>query len=157
MNTDRARRVAAAGLAALLLAGAFAGCGGGEQSVATVPPASGATSAAAPPLLRAPPREGEIVVEGEGSPASHGPYEFSGRYRVQFAQYAPEDPSLDFGAQTAFAATLGPARPGPGGRYVRLFERAARGGRRTLELRGEHVVEIEFGDFPYVVRFTPVG
>lgn len=74
---------------------------------------------------------------------------------MRFAQYAPEDADLDFNAQTAFAVRLGPARPGPSARYVKLFSDAARDGRRTVDLRGEHTVEVEFGDFPYVVRFTP--
>lgn len=156
MNTPRAPRAAAL-LAAIAFGGPLAACGSGDGDAAPTVPAAGATSAAAPPLLREPPREGEIVVDGEASPETHGPFAFDGRYLVRFAQYAPEDPDLDFTAQTAFAARLGPARPGPRARYVKLFETAARTGRRTVELSGEHVVEVEFGDFPYVVRFTPVG
>jgi hypothetical protein len=74
---------------------------------------------------------------------------------VRFAQYAPENPKIDFAGQTTFVATLGPARPGPGAKQIRLFRDAARSGERTLELTGRHTVEVSFGDFPYVLRFTP--
>ena len=45
-------------------------------------------------------------MRGDLSPASHGPYAFDGRYVVRFEQFAPEDPNVDFTAQTAFVATL---------------------------------------------------
>ena len=38
---------------------------------------------------------------------------------------------------------------------IKLFEAAARRGRRELTIRGRYVVEVSFGDFPYVIRFTP--
>ena len=45
-------------------------------------------------------------MRGDLSPASHGPYAFDGRYVARFEQFAPEDPNVDFTAQTAFVATL---------------------------------------------------
>jgi hypothetical protein len=137
----------------LLIAPALAGCGtdGGSSSTATT-----ATTAALPPLAGRPPAPGEIVVRGEASPATHGPYTFGGRYLVRFEQYAPEDPKLDFAAQTPFSASLVRNEGDPTG-AVKLFEDAAPSGRRELVIRGRYYVEVSFGDFPYVVRFTPRG
>jgi hypothetical protein len=134
-----------------VLAFAIAGCGGTDKPA---PRTSVAGSGHVPTLLSAPREPGELVLHGEASPATHGPFALHGRYRVRFAQYAPEDPRLDFGAQTAFVAAL---RPGtsPRSRSIRLFRAAAAGGSRRLRLDGRYRVEIAFGDFPYVVRFTP--
>jgi hypothetical protein len=139
----------------LLLAFAVAlltGCGGagGHAPATTANPAT----AALPDLATRPPAAGEIVVRGDASPATHGPYALDGRYLVRFEQYAPEDPKLDFGAQTSFAAQLAPRRDDPRG-AGKLFESAARSGRREVAIRGRYFVSVSFGDFPYVVRFTP--
>jgi hypothetical protein len=75
---------------------------------------------------------------------------------VRFQQYAPEDPKLDFAAQTPFTASLVRREGDPAG-AVKLFEAAAPSGRRELTVRGRSYVEVSFGDFPYVVRFTPRG
>jgi hypothetical protein len=121
--------------ASLLLAfAALAGCGGGVDSPTPPPPASKAKVA----LLQAPKRQGEVIVRGEASPASHGPFTFEGRYVVRFEQFAPEDPRLDFTGQTAFVASV---------------DRHA--DRRTLTLHGRLYVDVSFGDFPYALRFTP--
>ena len=79
-------------------------------------------------LLQAPKRPGEVIVRGDLSPASHGPYAFDGRYVVRFEQFAPEDPNLDFTAQTAFVATPRPPRRGgrPGQRDALPRRAAAR-------------------------------
>lgn len=97
-----------------------------------------------------------MIVRGDASPASHGPFAFDGRYRVRFQQYAPEDPKVDFASQTSFVAALDRSaeRNGPGTR--RLFRVARRTGSRTLTLHGRLFVDVSFGDFPYVIRFTPV-
>ena len=131
---------------------ALTGCGGDSsadrESTAT------ATAAAAPALATRPAARGEIVVRGEASPATHGPYAFAGRYLVRFEQYAPEDPQLDFSGQTPFAATL-TAREGDPRGAIELFEEAEPSGERELEIRGRLYVDVSFGDFPYVLRFTP--
>ena len=137
----------------LIAPAALTGCGSDSGSSSTT---TMATTAALPPLARRPPAPGEIVVRGEASPATHGPYTFSGRYLVRFQQYAPEDPKLDFAAQTPFSASLVRNEGDPGG-AVKLFEAAAPSGRRELTIRGRYYVEVSFGDFPYVVRFTPRG
>lgn len=131
----------------------LAGCGGdgsadGARSVAP----SAAT--ALPPLASRPAGAGEFVVRGETSPHTHGPFEFDGRYLVRFEQYAPEDPRLDFAGQTPFSASLTPREGDPRG-AIELFEKASATGRRELEIRGRLYVDVSFGDFPYVVRFTP--
>lgn len=95
-------------------------------------------------------------MRGESSPRTHGPYTFDGSYLVRFEQYAPEDAQLQFSAQTPFSAALTPREGDPRG-AIRLFEAAARSGRRTLAIRGRHFVDVSFGDFPYVLRFTPRG
>jgi hypothetical protein len=133
---------------------ALAACGGDSGSSGSA--TTTATTAALPPLARRAPAPGEIVVRGEASPATHGPYTFSGRYLVRFQQYAPEDPKLDFAAQTSFTASLVRREGDPAG-AVKLFEAAAPSGRRELTVRGRYYVEVSFGDFPYVVRFTPRG
>ncbi len=79
-----------------------------------------------------------------------------GRYLVRFEQYAPEDPALDFSAQTPLTATLQPHEGDPRGAKP-LIEGAQRSGRRELDIRGRYFVDVSFGDFPYVIRFTPRG
>jgi hypothetical protein len=138
---------------ALLLVLAVAllsGCGSESAGAPTT------TTAVLPALATRPPAPGEIVLRGEASPATHGPYAFDGRYLVRFEQYAPEDPKLDFGVQTPFSAALQPRRDDPRG-AIALLQSAARSGRRVLAIRGRYFVSVSFGDFPYVVRFTPRG
>jgi hypothetical protein len=118
------------------------------------------TDAAAPPkarpaLARTPARPGEVIVGGEASPASHGPFDLKGRYVVRFEQIAPEDPEMDFAAQTAFVATLDRRAEVDGPGSVRLFRAAARTGRRAVTLDGRYFVDVSFGDFPYAIRLTP--
>jgi hypothetical protein len=134
----------------------LAGCAGDDAQPATTAPTHGPEARGAPALLRAPERPGELLLSGEASPATHGPETLRGRYEVRFAQYAPEDPTLDFGEQTAFVATLRQGPAGPRQRTVRLFRAAARSGVRTLDLDGRYAVEVAFGDFPWVLRFTPL-
>jgi hypothetical protein len=124
-----------------------AGSDGAGRTTATTP-------AALPALATRPARAGEIVIRGESSPATHGPYEFGGRYLVRFEQYAPEDPALDFTDETAFTVSLTPRRDDPRG-AVKLFGAARRSGRRTLQISGRRFVDVSFGDLPYVLRFTP--
>ena len=140
-------------LGAAVTAVAIAGCGTTAHPPRSVP-TIGPRTAAAPALLRRAPGPGEIVLDGEASPATHGPYDLHGRYLVRFAQYAPEDPRLDFTRQTAFVAAVRPAGAS-GTRGIRLFRAAARMGRREIDLDGRYVVDVTFGDFPYVLRFTP--
>jgi hypothetical protein len=137
-------------ITALLL---LAGCGSNAAKPSRPPDPAKAEVA----LLQAPKRAGEIIVRGDLSPASHGPYDFDGRYVARFEQFAPEDPNVDFSAQTAFVSTLdrNAEQDGPGS--VKLFHAARRTGRRTLALHGKLFVDVSFGDFPYAVRFTPVS
>jgi hypothetical protein len=136
-------------VAALVL---LAGCGS-EAAPRTRPPDPAQAKVA---LLQAPRRAGEIIVRGDLSPASHGPYAFDGRYVVRFEQFAPEDPHVDFTAQTAFVATLDRKAEQDGPGSVRLFRAARRTGRRTLALHGRLFVDVSFGDFPYAIRITPL-
>jgi hypothetical protein len=135
----------------LLALAALAGCGGATDSPTPPPPASKTKVA----LLQAPKRPGEVIVRGESSPESHGPFTFDGRYLIRFEQFAPEDPNMDFAGQTAFVATLDrqPEQEGPG--TVNLFHAAKRTGRRTITLHGRLYVDVTFGDFPYAIRLTP--
>src|SRR5690349_13451830 len=82
-----------------------AGCGDGGTVGGAAPPP---TSAVTPALAKRPKQDGEIIVRGDASPGSHGPYRLSGTYTARFEQYAPEDPKLDFAAQTPFTARLDP-------------------------------------------------
>jgi hypothetical protein len=138
-------------LLALTVLLAIAGCGADARYAAQPGPAATANVR----LLDAPRSPGEVIVRGDASPASHGPYAFDGRYVVRFEQFAPEDPRLDFGAQTAFVVGLDRAAERPGPRSVRLFRAATRTQRTTMVLHGRFFVDVSFGDFPYVVRFTP--
>jgi hypothetical protein len=137
-------------IAALLL---LAGCGSNVAKPSRPPDPAKAKVA----LLQAPKRAGEIIVRGDLSPASHGPYDFDGRYVARFEQFAPEDPNVDFTAQTAFVSTLdrNAEQDGPGS--VKLFHAARRTGRKALALHGKLFVDVSFGDFPYALRFTPVS
>jgi hypothetical protein len=148
------RRTVIVLLAAAALASA---CGGGSSGGGPAPGTSGdgAQADAKPGLARAAKRPGEVLVQGQASPASHGPFTLRGRYVVRFEQIAPEDPDLDFATQTAFVAALDrrPEQDGPGS--VRLFRTAARTGRREMRLSGRYFIDVSFGDFPYVVRLTP--
>ena len=138
-------------LSLLVAIGLLAGCG--SDAAKPVPPPDPAKSKVA--LLQAPKRPGEILVRGDVSPASHGPYGFDGRYVVRFEQFAPEDPNVDFNGQTAFVVALDRHAEQDGSRSVELFSAARRTGRRTIRLRGRLFVDVSFGDFPYAIRFTP--
>jgi len=144
------RRVPRRILLVLALA-AIAGCGGGSEKREPPPAASKAKVA----LLEAPKRAGEIIVRGEASPASHGPFSFDGRYVVRFEQFAPEDPNVDFADQTAFVVTLDRQAEQGGAGSVRIFRAAKRAGRRAVTLHGRLFVDVSFGDFPYAIRFSP--
>jgi hypothetical protein len=137
----------------ILVALFFCGCGA-TTAKPTPPPNSAKTKVA---LLQAPKRPGEIIVRGDLSPASHGPFTFHGRYVVRFEQFAPENPNVDFSGQTAFVAALDRQAETDGPGSVRLFRAARRTGRNTLSLRGRLFVDVSFGDFPYAIRLTPVG
>jgi hypothetical protein len=113
------------------------------------------SSAAAPELLRRPAGAGEIVVRGDATPATRGPYAFRGRYLVRFEQYAPEAPGLNFRGETTFVASLQRRAQDARGER-RLFRLARRTGRREVTLHGRLYVAASFGDFPFVIRFTPV-
>jgi hypothetical protein len=141
-------------LAAAALASA---CGGGSSGGGPAPGASGdgAPAAAKPALARAATRPGEVLVQGQSSPASHGPFTLRGRYVVRFEQIAPEDPKLDFTTQTAFVAALDRRAEQDGRGSVRLFRTAARTGRREMRLSGRYFIDVSFGDFPYAIRLTP--
>jgi hypothetical protein len=137
----------------LLLAGvAAAACGGGGPPDTAAPPPKARLALAGTPA-----RPGEVLVRGDVSPASHGPFTLRGRYTVRFEQVAPEDPELDFAAQTAFVATLDRRAEIEGRDSVRLFRAAARTGRREVTLHGRYFVDVSFGDFPYAIRITPVA
>jgi hypothetical protein len=149
------RRTLIALLSGALLATACGG-GGGARGGASAPAGTGdGATTAAPALARPPKRPGEILVGGEASPASHGPFALDGRYTVRFEQIAPEDPNLDFASQTAFVATLDRRAEVQGAGTLRLFRAAARTGRTVVTVHGRYYVDVTFGDFPYAVRFTP--
>jgi hypothetical protein len=129
-----------------------AGCGG---KTATPPPAAGPTAQGAPALLKQKVRQGEVMVDAEYSPQREGPYRFDGTYLVRFAQYDPEAPRTSFAHQTPFVADLTGLGRRP--KKIALFHQAAAGGERKMRLHGSYFVEVSFGDFPYVLRFTPTG
>lgn len=131
----------------------LAGCGGTEKG-SEPPPAAGPDAANAPRLLTEQESAGELVFHAELSPESFGPVALDGRYEVRFAQYAPEDPSLDFSTQTVFEAKLIKAS-GQGPEEIPLFLDAARSGRTRVTAHGRYLVEVSFGDFPFVIRLTP--
>jgi hypothetical protein len=139
---------------AALAAQALAACGGGQAKSRSTDATGPAPTSAVPALARAPARAGERVFTGQSSPASHGPFELDGTYVVRFEQTAPEDPRLDFTAQTPFTAALQRRADDPRG-AVKLFGAARRSGRRTLTIHGRYVLDVSFGDFPYAVRVTP--
>jgi hypothetical protein len=131
-----------------------AGCGDGGTVGGGAPPP---TSTVTPALAKAPKADGEVVVRGDASPGTHGPYELSGTYTARFEQYAPEDPKLDFAAQTPFTARLDPhvASDSDTRKAIPLFETAAGSGTATVHAKGRLWIDVEFGDFPYVIRLTP--
>jgi hypothetical protein len=133
----------------ILIAGLLVGCASGASPRAAVP------TPGKPPLVatRAA-SKGEILVRGDSSPASLGPYAFAGRYLVRFAQYAPENPKIDFTGETPFTAAL-TLRDGDPRGAIKLFQQARAGAERSMALRGRYFVEVSFGDYPFVIRFTP--
>jgi hypothetical protein len=141
-------------LVLVLLAAALpAGCGSDPASSSGAPQGDAALKGD-PTLARTPKRPGEIVLRASASPKTHGPIELDGRYTVRFEQYAPEDPHLDFAAQTAFVAAL----TTPSGRPAeRLFRTARARGTTTITAHGRYLVDVSFGDFPYVLRFSPAA
>lgn len=130
----------------------LAGCGSASESSSA--PRGDAALKGHPALARAPEQAGEIVLRASASPKTHGPIALDGRYTVRFEQYAPEDPSMDFTTQTAFVADL----QTPGGRPAEhLFSAARPSGSKTITAHGRYLVDVSFGDFPYVLRFSPVA
>ena len=146
-------------LAALLVlvatAAVASACGGGATGGGTA--AGTAPPKARPALARAARRPGEILVRGDTSPGSHGPFTLHGRYTVRFEQVAPEDPELDFATQTAFVASLDRRAEIHDSGSIRLFRAAARTGRREVTLHGRYFMDVGFGDFPYAIRLTPAA
>ena len=122
-------------LIALLLVVGIAGCGG--DGAAPVKPPS--PDSADPALARAPAGAGETLIRGDLTPASHGPYDLDGRYRVAFEQFAPEDPDVDFRQQTAFVLTLDRREGIPGKDSIRVFRTARRTGRKVIEAHGRYL------------------
>ena len=130
----------------------LAGCGSDSSSSGA--PQGDAALKGDPALARAPKRPDEIVLRAGASPRTHGPIALDGRYTVRFEQYAPEDPRLDFTTQTAFVADLRT----PAGRVAEHLFRAARPtGTTTVTAHGRYLVDVSFGDFPYVLRFSPAA
>lgn len=121
----------------------------------TEAPAAPAKLVDDPRLATERPADGELVFRGAFAPRSHKAADLRGRYLVRFQQWAPEDPARDFEAETAFVATLVGTSGADKGKRIRLFRTAAARGGRRLELSGRYLLDVAFGDFPYVVRFTP--
>jgi hypothetical protein len=133
---------------------ALAGCGGSGDASSPSAPRGDAALKGDPALARAPKATGEVVLRAGASPQTHGPIALDGRYTVRFEQYAPEDPELDFAGQTAFVADL---RTSSGRVAAHLFRAARSTGTKTITLHGRYVVDVAFGDFPYVLRFSPTA
>jgi hypothetical protein len=100
---------------------------------------------------------GEIVIRGDLTPDSHGPYDFNGDYTVRFEQYAPEDPNIDFTSATTFVTILDREKEIAADSSISLFKAAARRQTRRVRIHGRYYVDATFGDYPYVIRFTPRG
>lgn len=132
-----------------VLAACAGGCGGDDVAAPTPTPAGD------PALARKDPGAGEILIRGDLSPASHGPYDFDGPYTVAFEQFAPEDAKLDFRQQTSFVAMLDTEAEFERADSIKLFKESRRAGTKRVEIHGRYFVDVSFGDFPYVIRFTP--
>jgi hypothetical protein len=131
--------------ALVLLALLATGCGGDGGTVEAVP--------TTPPSERSQVRDGAVVTRGDYGPSRHGPYDLDGRYRATFVQRGD---GVDFAAEVPFTAHLeDPAPDGPGKR-IKLFERAAATGSRTISARGRYEIVVDFGDSPYEVRLEPL-
>jgi hypothetical protein len=77
-------RAAVHHVAGLLAVAALAGCGASSGDDGATRSARPQTTAALPALATRPATPGEIVLRGEASPKTHGPYAFDGRYLVRF-------------------------------------------------------------------------
>ena len=131
--------------ALVLLALAAAGCGDDAQAprVATTPADQRSVVSG-----------DRIVVRGDYGPSRHGPFDLDGRYRVRFVQRGE---GVDFAGEVPFTAYLeAPAPDGPG-RRIKLFQRAAATGARTVSARGSFEVVVDFGDSPYEIELVPAG
>jgi hypothetical protein len=140
----------------LALAGPLAGCGGATSARSpTGGPSNAAQATARPALAKAPKRPGEILVQGDVSPGSHGPFTLNGRYTARFEQIAPENPNQDFTTQTAFVAVLDKRSQIEDRGTVHMFRAAERTGRKEITARGRYFIDVSFGDYPYAIRLTP--
>jgi hypothetical protein len=151
------RTVIALLLATALLASACGGDAGAPGRNTVAGAAGDAPPKARPALARAPKQPGEILVQGDVSPGSHGPFALDGRYTARFEQIAPENPTQDFTTQTAFVAVLDKRSQVEDGTTIRMFRAAARTGRKEITARGRYFIDVSFGDYPYAVRLTPAG
>ena len=147
-------------LAALL---GLAGCGSERiitqtvtHTVALPPPGQAAKGAT---LAKQPPAAGEIVVSGNTSPKTFGPYDFEpGTYTFRFQQYAPGQPGFDFETDASpFAVSLNrrPRTSAPDSQL--LVNSAAKDGDNIVSITGRYYIDVTSADHSYVLRFTPRG
>ena len=128
-------------LAAVVLVG---GCGDeGRQGTARQTDGAGLPA----PVARSS-ADGTVVLHGDYGPRRHGPLRLDGRYRVSFTQRGE---GVDFGTEVPFTAHIEQGGASGAPRTTKLFERAARTGATTVEVRGSTVVVVDFGDSPYVL------
>lgn len=153
---------ATATLAAVL---ALAGCGSERILTQTVtrtvaiPAAVQHGSSSTPTLAKKPPGPGEVLVSGNTSPKTLGPYEFEpGTYTFQFEQFAPDAPGLDFSTEASpFAVSINrkPRTAAPDSQL--LVNSAEPRGDNIVSLSGSYYIDVTSADHSYVLRFTPRG
>jgi hypothetical protein len=160
------RRHHQAGTATALLAAvlALAGCGGERIITQTVTrtvavPTAVRSGGAQPSLAKKAPGPGEVLVSGNTSPKTFGPYDFEpGTYTFQFQQTAPDAPGLDFTTDASpFAVSINrkPRTTAPDSQL--LVNSAEARGDNIVSLTGRYYIDVTSADHSYVLRFTPRG
>jgi hypothetical protein len=67
------------------------------------------------------------------------------------------DPHTDLTSATSFVTTLDREKEIAADSSIPLFKAAKRTQSRRLRINGRYYVDATFGDYPYVIRFTPRG
>ncbi|MFL5884444.1 MAG: hypothetical protein ACJ77M_05190 [Thermoleophilaceae bacterium] len=109
-----------------------------------------------PGLLRQARRPGEILVQGNTSPKSFGPYDFEpGLYTFRFEQYAPGISGIDFATDASSITVALNRKPRVSAADSELLVNATqKQGDNNIYASGKYFVDVTSADYSYVLTFT---
>jgi len=130
------------------------GCGGEAATTTSDPQASEVSEPTGMPELAAKPkRRGEILIKGETSPTTYGPFSAAGPYNLRFEQYNPP-PGVSIGQLGPFVAST--VTESGGTPIDNLVSTTDPRGRYQVYLSGRFFIDVAVADAAYVIRLTPL-